>query len=240
LTARKPLSAAALAHCRELTARRSEKTRIPVGTVSNGMTVMGHVKRDDRWDMQVLCHCGATTVMQKSNFRKSRSCGCKAIEYMSITKTIHGEKRTPTWNSWNSMHQRCRQKSHKSYADYGGRGIAVCERWSEYVNFREDMGHRPPGTQLDRVDNSRGYSPDNCRWATCKQNNNNRRSSRLIEWRGETHTLTEWTEILGIDRMTVGKRLSSGWDIDRAFTVPPKRQKNNSVFNRTHGASGYQ
>lgn len=223
----------------KLTEARSARTRLQIGAVAHGKTVLDYIKRDGRLDVMVRCHCGVVKAMQQGQFRRNRSCGCKAAEYQSISKTVHGEKSTPTWNSWSSMLARCYRSSHKSYHDYGGRGITVCERWHEYVNFRDDMGRRPPGTQLDRIDNSGNYQPGNCRWATSKQNNNNRRSSRLITWRGEARTLTEWTEVLGIDRGTVWKRLFAGWDIDRAFTEPPKRQRNNTAFNRTRGASGY-
>lgn len=94
---------------------------------------------------------------------------------------VHGKDRTPTHSTWVSMRQRCLNPNNPAYPRYGGRGIAVCERWSLFANFLADMGERPPGTTLDRIHNDRGYEPDNCRWATAKQQSQNRRCVKLSD-----------------------------------------------------------
>lgn len=130
-------------------------------------------------------------------------------------------------NVWNGMRQRCNNPNTVNYPRYGGRGITVCERWGKFNNFYEDMGlSYEPGLTLDRIDNSLGYTPENCRWVTAKQNNNNKRNNRLVTINGETKTLTQWCESLGLRRGTVNQRISvCGWSVDRALTTPIRRRK---------------
>ena len=115
------------------------------------------------------CDCGNTSIVQGCNLRSGNSNSCRCY---------HHESNTPTWTCWKNMHQRCANPNHNSYKHYGGRGIAVCDRWYEFANFLADMGERPVGLSLDRIDNDAGYSPDNCRWATSQQQAKNRRQSR--------------------------------------------------------------
>jgi len=107
-------------------------------------------------------------------------------------------KRTPEYRTWISMRHRCINKAHKDYHHYGGRGITVCDRWVDsFENFLADMGERPDGYSLDRIDNSKGYSPDNCRWATKIQQANNRRPKKtapMYTMDSETKTLAEWAK----------------------------------------------
>jgi hypothetical protein len=116
---------------------------------------------------------------------------------------------------------------HKSWPDYGGRGIKICDSWKKFENFLADMGERPAGMQLDRVDNNGNYEPSNCRWSTPTQNCNNRRSSHYIEHNGERRTISQWARVAGIPRDTLTFRLDSGWSVSEALSTPVKRQKNN-------------
>lgn len=127
---------------------------------------------------------------------KTRSCGCLRREAMAATgraNTTHGMTNSRTWNSWKHMHDRC--KSHPSYVT---RGIAVCARWASFDAFLADMGPRPAHCTLDRVDNDRGYDPANCRWATCKEQQNNTRSNLRIAHDGVTKTVSEWADHLDV------------------------------------------
>lgn len=107
------------------------------------------------------------------------------------------------------------------YARYGARGITVCAEWSTFANFLADMGPRPPGTSIDRIDNTKGYEPGNCRWATRTTQGRNTSAVRLITYRGESKCVAEWRDELGLTR-TVCARLYAGWDMDRALSTPVK------------------
>lgn len=117
------------------------------------------------------------------------------------------------------MKSRCLNKNKKSYSDYGGRGIKVCDRWMKFENFLEDMGERPAGMSLDRIDNNGNYCKENCRWATNHQQANNKRSNRLVTFHGVTKSASEWADDLGINRATLYDRLYRGKfvSVDRAF-----------------------
>lgn len=142
----------------------------------------------------------------------------------------HGMTNTKTFQVWRHMRQRCRLPTIKGFKNYGGRGIAVCDRWQNFENFLVDMGERPPGMQLDRIDNELGYFPENCRWATPLQNANNRRSSRFIEVNGQRQTLSQWAAQLGVTRDVVRNRLLMGWTEEAAVTKPLNRRRNSRVM----------
>ena len=142
-----------------------------------------------------------------------------------MTKHNHcgrfGEKdRSSTYYSWEKMRERCRNQNHKDYHHYGGRGIKVCRRWDSFTAFLSDMGKRPPGTSIDRIDNSGDYTPENCRWATRSEQMRNSRRNRMLTYRGETLCIAEWTERLGFKKSTLRRRLDIGWSVEKSIETP--------------------
>jgi hypothetical protein len=130
-------------------------------------------------------------------------------------------KRDPTYVVWFTMKDRCSRPRHISYAYYGGRGIKVCERWQKFRNFLADMGERPPGTQLDRLNSDGDYEPGNCRWVTAKQNSRNRRDNVFYTHDGKSRTLPEWAELTGLPVRVLKSRVTAlGWSIERALATP--------------------
>jgi hypothetical protein len=135
--------------------------------------------------------------------------------------TIHGMSKTKTYRTWQSMKARCTNPSNVQYMDYGGRGIGVCEEWMKFENFFEDMGLRPEGMSLDRIDNEKGYSKENCRWATEFEQKRNTRRNHWITFNGETKCLEDWAKEIGIKANTLINRLNrSKWPLEKALTTP--------------------
>ncbi len=119
------------------------------------------------------------------------------------------------------MRRRCNTPTHINFANYGGRGIKVCERWSKFENFLADMGERPEGATLDRIDQNGNYEPTNCRWADAKTQSANRRTAVYLEYNGRSLSLTEWAKLTGIDYRTLSKRVfKQNWPVEKALTTP--------------------
>ena len=169
-----------------------------------------------------LCDCGKIDDVVGWHLTTKRRDSCYDCRNTNVT---HGMAKTPIYNVWRSMIKRCNVPTHKSYGYYGGRGIEVCQRWMVFENFYSDMGDKPAGMSLDRIDNNGNYEPDNCRWATSKQQTRNKRSNRLLTLDGETKSLVEWSETLGLHPTTINKRIKAGWAIDVALTTSNKRPR---------------
>ena len=127
---------------------------------------------------------------------------------------------------WDAMIQRCTNPNALAYKYYGGRGIRVCDEWMSYQQFYLDMGDPPKGMQLDRVDNNGNYSPDNCRWVSCKENQRNKRDNHVIKYRGEEKCLEEWAECTGQKANTIHTRIRRGWPIGEALGYVRHEPKN--------------
>lgn len=178
------------------------------------------------------CDCGAYKIIRGVSVTSgdSRSCGCLQRELTIERQLRHGEAvgdGTPTYRSWFSMKQRCYNPANIGYHNYGGRGIAVCERWlHSFENFYADMGQRPSlDYSIERMNNNKGYSPDNCKWATRTEQQRNRRYNRLLTLHGTTMCLAEWTELLGLSEGLLFNRLRGGWSDERALTTPVRSQR---------------
>ena len=169
-----------------------------------------------------VCNCGkeVTTLANALVTKSTTSCGlCTKRHYAEKRKMPH--RKTPIYRKYWSMIDRCCNKSSKVWDRYGGRGITVCDRWKNSFDvFLEDMGFPPPGTSLDRIDNNKGYSPDNCRWATMKEQQRNRRDNRYLEHNGEKLCITDWGKKLGVSQQAIQYRLKNGYLIEDALTKP--------------------
>ncbi len=154
------------------------------------------------------CACGTRKSFPKSDLLRAKhatkSCGC-------MRGKSHGMYKTATYRTWGSMLQRATNHSNDRAADYVDRGITVCEEWKVFENFLRDMGERPAGKTLDRIDNSKGYSPENCRWATAREQQNNTRRNRFLTINGETKTVAAWADECGIKPGTIYSRIARGW-----------------------------
>ena len=135
-------------------------------------------------------------------------------------KKTHGLRNSTEFNIWCGMRQRCQNTKVPCYYRYGGRGISVCARWEKFENFLADMGRRPSGASLERIDNDGNYEPSNCRWATVTEQARNRRNSRVITHEGRTQTLVAWAEELGLSASTLQRRWTLGWDKKDILTTP--------------------
>jgi len=133
----------------------------------------------------------------------------------------HGMSRTPEYDAWSHMKKRCFNLNHKAYSNYGGRGITVCDRWLDLENFLTDMGTKPsPKHSLDRINNDGDYCLENCRWATKAEQDNNRRSNRLITIENDTRTIAQWAKEMGFGKGVIYNRLNLGWSDLKAITTP--------------------
>lgn len=140
------------------------------------------------------CDCGNTTEVTVGNWGKTETCGCGVVP--PVAKT-HGLSTTPEYSAWKDMVGRCTNPNFKNYESYGGRGITVCGRWLEFDNFLSDMGQRPAGLTLDRVNNDGPYSPENCRWTTVGVQCRNKRNTVNITALGRTQCSADWARELG-------------------------------------------
>lgn len=189
------------------------------GTVVLGKDFVKAPNGGTKWPY--TCDCGYMGISWAETFKRQPNFTCPECrkKVIAAKRTTHGYKYTPMYRIWGSMRSRCNNPNHSSYKDYGGRGIKVCERWNDFKNFLDDMGERPsPDHQLERKDNSLGYSKDNCVWATVVEQSNNRRSNHTITFNEETHTLSEWGRIIGKSKDTIRKRLIRGLPIEKVLS----------------------
>jgi hypothetical protein len=169
--------------------------------------------RQWRWK----CDCG-NEIVQVAGIVKSgnsKSCGCFNLDSLRRRMTKHGMSKHPLYSLWSGMRARC-----ANHPNYAGRGIKVCERWNDFSAFVADMGPRPQGTSLERKRVNEGYNPDNCIWATRRDQAENTRRNVFLELDGEKLTVSQWSRKLGISQKTLNRRRSNGWSDSEILTIP--------------------
>lgn len=160
--------------------------------------------RNGSFEWLCLCDCGNKTTSTTPSLRSGnkRSCGClhsESARNKDIKSRKHGMWNTPTYKTWQQMKSRCNDTTNASYKSYGGKGINVCDSWlKSFENFLSDMGVRPKGMTIDRIDNSKGYFKENCRWQTPKEQANNRRSNVIVYHNGNKLTVEEYSKLINL------------------------------------------
>ena len=168
-----------------------------------------------------ICDCGNEKEIPINNVERGavKSCGCLFREHPNHTK--HNGQGTRLYDIWKAMRERCNTPTCRNYRNYGKRGIKICEEWDDFTVFREwALTHGYSNTlTIDRIDVNGHYEPNNCRWVTNKENANNRRNNRYIEYKGKVKTLSQWAEEYHIKYATLHARLKRGWTIEKALTT---------------------
>lgn len=191
------------------------------------LSVVSKSEKPRYWNC--LCECGKTPCVRGDHLRggKIMSCGCMSSETTALRNIANAKHRlchTGTYKSWQSMRTRCLNPNSDQYPDYGARGITICDRWDSFEAFFEDMGERPSGTTIDRIENDKGYEKSNCQWATMRTQENNKRNNVFVDFNGKTMTIAEWSRATGIGYQTITKRLDAGWPVGRALTETARKK----------------
>ena len=181
------------------------------------------------------CECGKLTEVASNRLGNgmTRSCGCLSLDVLKARNTKHNSVKnidgkrvaTPEYTCWQRIKDRCYNRNAPAYKNYGGRGILMCSEWeNDFSAFLADMGERPSKLySIERIDNDKGYSKDNCKWATRTEQALNRRNTRWITFNGETRSLADWARYLGMPRLTLKTRLDRHkWTIEQALSTPVK------------------
>lgn len=211
-----------------------KRINIPVGTVFGRLTIVGYsIRKPGTW--LCICTCGNNHDVEGHNLRNGSvsSCGCLRKELLSVRGSernrsqakcrCFSDRKNPAYAPWKAMHTRCTNSNRDDWPRYGGRGISVCERWNVFDNFLADMGERPIGTSIDRIDNDGNYEPSNCRWSDSKTQRNNSSTVRIVEYRGERMPISYLAKKVGIARKTLWGRINSGMTVEEAIAIPLRK-----------------
>lgn len=177
-----------------------------------------------------ICQCDCGSPPRKVQGKlllagESKSCGCYRLEKLREKIKTHSMSREPIYRSWVAMVSRCHNPENNAYNNYGARGIKVCEKWRKFEGFIEDMGERPPGKTLERIDNDGDYCKENCKWANAKTQSRNKRSNVWITLDGKTQIIADWAKELGIPASTITYRIKSGWTTEEALGRKSKKKE---------------
>jgi hypothetical protein len=184
-----------------------------------GRLIVGEMTRSasGRIVWSCKCNCGQISLVRGSHLKSGhvKSCGCHAAD-KARERATHGKSGTSTHIIWKTMRARCDNPNSSGYAGYGARGIVVCKEWDSFEIFLADMGERPPGMSLERIDNSKGYAPNNCKWATSAEQCRNRRSNHQITYEGKTMCRKDWADQLDITPQRLNRQIQKR-GVDAAF-----------------------
>ena len=174
---------------------------------------LDHVNKYNSTWWRCLCDCGNETVVYRGGLTSGdvTSCGCYRREHIHEYGRTHGLTRDPLYGVWSGMIQRCTNKNAQNYGRYGGRGIDVCDEWrTDFQQFYDwaVLSGYSEGLTIDRIDNELGYYPENCRWVTRQTQQNNTRNNHYVTFEGETHTIAEWSRLLGVNHETLRYRVN--------------------------------
>jgi len=182
--------------------------------------------------LECLCDCGCSKFVQLGDLITGRtlSCGCLKVERTissnRCNKVTHGKSASPEYYVWRGLVSRCTNPNNPNYSDYGGRGIRVCDEWLKFENFYQDMGDRPsPKHTLDRRYVDGDYCKENCRWATQKEQQNNRRNNAVLCLDDVNLTQKQWSEKTSIAQSTIHNRLRRGWSVEEALRTPVGKKR---------------
>lgn len=187
---------------------------------------------------ECVCDCGNVTIVYGNYLRNghTKSCGCITKDRLIAMHKTHGKSKSRLYKVWKGIRSRCNNPNNKSYHNYGGRGIKLCDEWNDFESFKEwayangyDENANKNQCTIDRIDANGDYCPENCRWITTKEQNSNKRNNHYIELDGVVHTITQWCDIYGIHVGTVRQRLKCGWSEMDAITIKPNYRKRGSV-----------
>jgi len=171
---------------------------------------------------ECLCTCGNKTIVLSENLKNgnTKSCGCQSSRLTFKDRiTKHNQSNTKTYNSWRAMKDRCYSKNHIEYKRYGGKGITVCDRWiNSYENFLKDMGEKPLGMSLDRINSKKNYEPKNCKWSSIKEQQNNKSTNVFIKFNGQSLTISQWADKFNMPSSRLRARIKRGWNFKDAIT----------------------
>jgi len=176
------------------------------------------------------CDCGKEKVIIGASLtaHKTKSCGCLRNSRENHAHT-HLYSGTPTYSVWCGMIQRCTNPNRNNWESYGGRGITIDPSWYKFENFLADMKEKPGNEySIDRIDNSRGYSPENCKWSTRKEQHSNTQRTRYLTYNGETLSVMQWEQKTHIGHKRIESRISRGWSIEEALFTPLGVRKDNT------------
>lgn len=168
------------------------------------------------------CDCGNKKVITGQRIRngETKSCGCLSIDLTKKRNKKHGLAATPIYNTWSCIKSRCRNKNHRSYKDYGGRGIDICDEWfNSFEQFYKDVGDIPKGMSLDRIDNNKGYFKENCKWATKAEQSKNRRNTIHLEYMNKNMCLKDWAKKLNKPYSSMKMYIKNGLSLEQIIGV---------------------